>query len=223
MHQSTFGICIGPSDQVKLHENLYFLDQAELGDIITCTLDLDTSQSIQFFRNGLPIEKKFLVSPGPNRCFYPALTLFDGQKAELNFGQTRFRHLEVLETGEFLPLQVYRACFVKNYYGFAADLVCLLKVLVSENRLSLVSLQTVMGLLGPLLHDSFVFSSLFVGLVEQLSGEQSLRLMERLTYVQEGKESAYLVGALMHQVIGKTRLKVGLHETGGLLDILDLF
>lgn len=112
------------------------------------------------------IEKKFAATPGHNKCYYPALTLFDGQKVEVNFGHTKFRFLEILENGEFLPLQVYRNCFVKNYFGFATDLTCLLKVQACENTLSMVSLQSIMALLLPLLHDQYIFSALFVGLVE---------------------------------------------------------
>ena len=136
MHQTTFGICIGHSDQVKLHENLYFIEQGEIGDIITLTIDLDESQTIDFYRNGIKIEKSFSIQGGTNKCFYPALTLFEDQKVEVNLGHQKFRHLEVLESKDYIPLQIYKNCFVKGYYSYANDLICLLKSLISENGFS---------------------------------------------------------------------------------------
>ena len=46
MHQSTFGLCIGSSDSIKLHENLHFIEFGEIGDIITSTIDLEQDMII---------------------------------------------------------------------------------------------------------------------------------------------------------------------------------
>ena len=72
------------------------------GDVIGCCIDLDHDE-ILFFRNGNPLGVAFrgIRKMGPGFGYYPAISLSQGERCELNFGGRPFKY----PIEDYLPLQ----------------------------------------------------------------------------------------------------------------------
>ncbi|EPS67096.1 hypothetical protein M569_07680, partial [Genlisea aurea] len=64
-----------------------------VGDVIGCCIDLD-SDEISFYRNGVPLGVAFggIQKLVPGFGYYPAISLSQGERCELNFGAVPFQH-----------------------------------------------------------------------------------------------------------------------------------
>ncbi|WCJ31794.1 E3 ubiquitin-protein ligase RKP [Euphorbia peplus] len=73
-----------------------------IGDVIGCCINLDDDE-ILFYRNGISLGVAFhgVRKMGPQCGYYPAISLSQGERCELNFGARPFRY----PVGGFLPLQ----------------------------------------------------------------------------------------------------------------------
>ncbi|XAR73306.1 hypothetical protein NMG60_11007227 [Bertholletia excelsa] len=72
------------------------------GDVIGCCLDLDHDE-ISFYRNGAPLGVAFsgIRKMVPGMGYYPAISLSQGERCELNFGTRPFKY----PIEGFLPIQ----------------------------------------------------------------------------------------------------------------------
>ncbi|WOG97343.1 hypothetical protein DCAR_0416683 [Daucus carota subsp. sativus] len=73
-----------------------------VGDVIGCCIDLDRDE-ISFYRNGVSLGVAFdgIRKMVPGLGYYPAISLSQGERCELNFGARPFRH----PIKGFLPIQ----------------------------------------------------------------------------------------------------------------------
>ncbi|KAM3016151.1 hypothetical protein FF2_000205 [Malus domestica] len=73
-----------------------------VGDAIGCCIDLDCNE-ILFYRNGVSLGPAFhgIRKMGPGSGYYPAVSLSQGERCELNFGARPFR----FPIESYLPLQ----------------------------------------------------------------------------------------------------------------------
>ncbi|XP_021631707.1 E3 ubiquitin-protein ligase RKP-like isoform X11 [Manihot esculenta] len=73
-----------------------------VGDVIGCCIDLDQDE-ILFYRNGVSLGVAFrgIRKMGPGFGYYPAISLSQGERCELNFGARPFKY----PIRGFLPLQ----------------------------------------------------------------------------------------------------------------------
>ncbi|KAL5703827.1 RING-type E3 ubiquitin transferase [Ranunculus cassubicifolius] len=73
-----------------------------VGDVIGCCIDLDHNQ-ISFYRNGDSLGVAFdgIRSMEPGKGYYPAISLSQGERCDLNFGSRPFKY----PIDGFLPLQ----------------------------------------------------------------------------------------------------------------------
>ncbi|CAN4125570.1 unnamed protein product [Withania somnifera] len=73
-----------------------------VGDVIGCCIDLDGDE-ISFYRNGVSLGVAFIGIRKMVPClgYYPALSLSQGERCELNFGEIPFRY----PVKGFLPIQ----------------------------------------------------------------------------------------------------------------------
>ncbi|KAJ4847946.1 hypothetical protein Tsubulata_018544 [Turnera subulata] len=73
-----------------------------VGDVIGCCIDLD-SDEILFYRNGVSLGVAFrgIRKMGPGFGYYPAISISQGERCELNFGARPFKY----PIQGFLPLQ----------------------------------------------------------------------------------------------------------------------
>ncbi|KAB5556567.1 hypothetical protein DKX38_007476 [Salix brachista] len=73
-----------------------------VGDVIGCCIDLDHDE-ILFYRNGISLGVAFcgLRKMGPESGYYPAISLSQGERCELNFGARPFKY----PIQGFLPLK----------------------------------------------------------------------------------------------------------------------
>ncbi|XP_012075216.1 E3 ubiquitin-protein ligase RKP isoform X2 [Jatropha curcas] len=73
-----------------------------VGDVIGCCIDLDHDE-ILFYRNGVSLGVAFrgIRKMGPSFGYYPAISLSQGERCELNFGARPFKY----PIQGFLPLQ----------------------------------------------------------------------------------------------------------------------
>ncbi|KAI3431099.1 uncharacterized protein J3R85_008020 [Psidium guajava] len=73
-----------------------------IGDVIGCCIDLDDDQ-ISFFRNGVSLGAAFhgIRKMGPGAGYYPAISLSQGERCDINFGARPFRY----SVEGYLPLQ----------------------------------------------------------------------------------------------------------------------
>lgn len=73
-----------------------------IGDVIGCCIDLDDDQ-ILFFRNGVSLGAAFhgIRKMGPGAGYYPAISLSQGERCDINFGARPFRY----PIEGYLPLQ----------------------------------------------------------------------------------------------------------------------
>ncbi|KAK6924149.1 Ubiquitin conjugation factor E4, core [Dillenia turbinata] len=73
-----------------------------VGDIIGCCIDLDGDE-ISFYRNGVSLGVAFegIRKMGPGLGYYPAISMSQGERCELNFGAHPFKY----PIDGFLPLQ----------------------------------------------------------------------------------------------------------------------
>lgn len=73
-----------------------------VGDVIGCCIDLDTD-TISFYRNGVSLGVAFsgIRKMGPRVGYYPAISLSEGERCDLNFGSHPFRY----PIADFLPIQ----------------------------------------------------------------------------------------------------------------------
>lgn len=78
--KESFGICGCSHELIKLSENIGFVEKWSAGDIIGCTIDLDDELIAEFYLNGNKIDFSSQVFTGPNRCYYPAITLLQNTK-----------------------------------------------------------------------------------------------------------------------------------------------
>ncbi|KAE7998172.1 hypothetical protein FH972_002743 [Carpinus fangiana] len=64
-----------------------------VGDVIGCCIDLDNDE-ISFFRNGFSLGVAFceIRKMGPEFGYYPAISLSQGERCELNFGSRPFKY-----------------------------------------------------------------------------------------------------------------------------------
>ncbi|PIA47944.1 hypothetical protein AQUCO_01400502v1 [Aquilegia coerulea] len=72
------------------------------GDVIGCCIDLDHDE-ISFYRNGISLGVAFsgIRKMEPGMGYYPAVSLSQGERCDLNFGSRPFKY----PIGGFLPLQ----------------------------------------------------------------------------------------------------------------------
>lgn len=72
------------------------------GDVIGCGIDLDQNE-ITFYRNGVSLGVAFrgIRKMGPGFGYYPAISLSQGERCELNFGSRPFKY----PIEGYLPLQ----------------------------------------------------------------------------------------------------------------------
>lgn len=73
-----------------------------VGDVIGCCIDLDHNE-ISFYRNGVSLGVAFhgIRKMGPGVGYYPAISLSQGERCELNFGGRPFKY----PIEGYLPLQ----------------------------------------------------------------------------------------------------------------------
>lgn len=73
-----------------------------VGDVIGCCIDLDQND-ISFYRNGVSLGVAFhrIRKMGPGFGYYPAISLSQGERCELNFGSHPFKY----PVEGYLPLQ----------------------------------------------------------------------------------------------------------------------
>jgi Kip1 ubiquitination-promoting complex protein 1 len=73
-----------------------------VGDVIGCCIDLDNNE-ISFFRNGFSLGVAFreIREMGPGFGYYPAISLSQGERCELNFGSRPFKY----PIEGYLPIQ----------------------------------------------------------------------------------------------------------------------
>lgn len=73
-----------------------------VGDVIGCCIDLDCEE-ISFYRNGVHLGVAFdgVRQMEPGKGYYPAISLSQGERCDLNFGSRPFKY----PIGGFLPLQ----------------------------------------------------------------------------------------------------------------------
>ncbi|KAK1301797.1 E3 ubiquitin-protein ligase RKP [Acorus calamus] len=73
-----------------------------VGDVIGCCIDLDDDK-ISFYRNGVSLGVAFygIRKMGPDLGYFPAVSLSQGERCELNFGACPFKH----PVNGFLPIQ----------------------------------------------------------------------------------------------------------------------
>ncbi|KAG7983064.1 hypothetical protein I3843_04G085400 [Carya illinoinensis] len=73
-----------------------------VGDVIGCCIDLDCDQ-ISFYRNGISLGVAFheIRKIGPECGYYPAISLSQGERCELNFGSRPFKY----PIEGYLPIQ----------------------------------------------------------------------------------------------------------------------
>lgn len=73
-----------------------------VGDVIGCCIDLDGDE-ISFYRNGVSLGVAFIGirKMVPGLGYYPAISLSQGERCELNFGEIPFRY----PVKGFLPIQ----------------------------------------------------------------------------------------------------------------------
>ncbi|KAF9609879.1 hypothetical protein IFM89_018964, partial [Coptis chinensis] len=73
-----------------------------IGDVIGCCIDLDHDE-ISFYRNGVSLGVAFdtVRKMEPGLGYYPAVSLSQGERCDLNFGSRPFKY----PIGGFLPLQ----------------------------------------------------------------------------------------------------------------------
>uniref|UniRef100_A0A2P2LBI5 RING-type E3 ubiquitin transferase n=1 Tax=Rhizophora mucronata TaxID=61149 RepID=A0A2P2LBI5_RHIMU len=93
-----------------------------VGDVIGCCIDLDCDE-ILFYRNGVSLGVAFqgVRKMGPGFGYYPAISLSQGERCELNFGARPFRY----PIQDFLPFQS-----APSVCPFATKLLqCLLRLL----------------------------------------------------------------------------------------------
>ncbi|XP_072990880.1 E3 ubiquitin-protein ligase RKP [Typha latifolia] len=64
-----------------------------VGDVIGCCIDLDADE-ISFYRNGVSLGVAFdgIRKMGPRIGYYPAISLSEGERCDLNFGSHPFRY-----------------------------------------------------------------------------------------------------------------------------------
>ncbi|XP_057860928.2 E3 ubiquitin-protein ligase RKP isoform X2 [Cryptomeria japonica] len=74
-----------------------------VGDVIGCCINLDASE-ISFYRNGVPLGVAFdgLRKLDPGFGYFPAISLSQGERCDLNFGSRPFKY----PIADFLPIQV---------------------------------------------------------------------------------------------------------------------
>lgn len=72
------------------------------GDVIGCCIDLDTN-TISFYRNGVSLGVAFsgIRKMGHGVGYYPAISLSEGERCDLNFGSHPFKY----PVTDFLPIQ----------------------------------------------------------------------------------------------------------------------
>lgn len=82
-----------------------------VGDVIGCCIDLD-SDVVSFLRNGVSLGVAFdrIQKMSPGIGYYPAISLSDGERCDLNFGARPFKH----PVDGFLPIQ---APPISRYYA----------------------------------------------------------------------------------------------------------
>ncbi|XVF17147.1 hypothetical protein REPUB_Repub10bG0094400 [Reevesia pubescens] len=92
------------------------------GDVIGCCIDLDHDE-ISFYRNGVSLGLAFsgIRKMGPGFGYYPAVSLSQGERCELNFGARPFKY----PIDGYLPLQA-----PPSFSSFAKQLLdCLSRLL----------------------------------------------------------------------------------------------
>ncbi|WOL11534.1 hypothetical protein Cni_G20297 [Canna indica] len=98
-----------------------------VGDVIGCCIDLD-SDVISFFRNGVSLGVAFdrIHKMGPGAGYYPAISLSDGERCDLNFGAHPFKY----PIAGFLPIQAppncrHYACYLLSCLTRLLEVQCL--------------------------------------------------------------------------------------------------
>ncbi|KAI3775874.1 hypothetical protein L1987_45630 [Smallanthus sonchifolius] len=74
-----------------------------IGDVIGCCIDLETDE-ISYYRNGAPLGVAFngIKKTVPGLGYYPAISLSQGERCDINFGGRPFRY----PIQEFHPIQI---------------------------------------------------------------------------------------------------------------------
>lgn len=98
-----------------------------VGDVIGCCIDLDCDE-ISFYRNGVSLGVAFheIRKMGPGFGYYPAISLSQGERCELNFGSRPFKY----PIDGYLPIQT-----PSSVISFATQLLrCLSRLLDMQSQ-----------------------------------------------------------------------------------------
>ncbi|BBH05621.1 protein related to KPC1 [Prunus dulcis] len=94
-----------------------------VGDAIGCCIDLDCNE-ISFYRNGVSLGAAFhgIRKMGPVSGYYPAISLSQGERCELNFGARPFRfpiegYLPLQEPPSLIPVATQLLCCLSRLLG----------------------------------------------------------------------------------------------------------
>lgn len=106
-----------------------------VGDVIGCCIDLNHCE-ISYFRNGVPLGVAFhgIRKVGPGSGYYPAISLSQGERCELNFGARPFKY----PIQGYLPLQT-----PPSVNSLATQLLCCLSRLLDLYSLERAELSSV--------------------------------------------------------------------------------
>lgn len=98
-----------------------------VGDVIGCCIDLDYNE-ISFYRNGVSLGVAFreIRKMGPGFGYYPAISLAQGERCELNFGSRPFKY----PIEGYLPIQA-----PSSVTSFATQLLRCLSRLLDMQRI----------------------------------------------------------------------------------------
>ncbi|XP_023543397.1 E3 ubiquitin-protein ligase RKP isoform X2 [Cucurbita pepo subsp. pepo] len=106
-----------------------------VGDVIGCCIDLDRNE-ISFYRNGISLGVAFsgIRKMGPGIGYFPAISLSQGERCEINFGAHPFKY----PIDGYFPLQA-----PPSVNSFASHMLkCLLKIL-EEKRIECLEINSV--------------------------------------------------------------------------------
>ncbi|XP_020257334.1 E3 ubiquitin-protein ligase RKP isoform X2 [Asparagus officinalis] len=112
-----------------------------VGDVIGCCIDLNTN-TISFYRNGVSLGVAFsgIRKMGPGVGYYPAISLSEGERCNLNFGSHPFRYPIV----DFLPIQDPPCCM--SHISYLLQCLSRLLEVQSVDRSDLGSFQKLRSL-----------------------------------------------------------------------------
>jgi len=81
------------------------------------------------------------------------------------------RFLEVISKNDFQMMDLYKDCFVKNYFGYVMNVAFKIKALMRERKPSLVLFSLMIELIEPMLKDEYMFENSVGALMNQFSND----------------------------------------------------